>query len=126
MHRSRLQLIMLDCSPDTMEASVHFWSEALGMPPLPASDDSDPYVLLQGRVGDLLLELQQVNDTSRIHLDIETDNVEAEVTRLEGLGAQREAQIESWWVMRDPSNNLFCVVPIQSRDFYDKAQVWDD
>ena len=41
---------------------------------------------LEGGAGGLELYLQGVHDASRIHLDIETDNVEAEVQRLEKQG----------------------------------------
>ena len=125
MHRSRLCAIMIDCPPETMAASTRFWSAALGAIPIHSGDATDPYVALDGALGELRLELQQVDDQPRIHLDIETDDVEAEVRRLEQAGAQRHAQIESWWVLRDPSGHLFCVVPPQSADFEQTARVWD-
>jgi hypothetical protein len=46
-----------------------------------------------------------------VHLDIHTDDLDAEVDRLERLGAQRVQRGHSWWVMRDPAGLLFCVVP---------------
>ena len=50
----------------------------------------------------------------RMHLDLETDDVEAEVRRLEALGATRwDHQKErgfDFWVMRDPWLNEFCVL----------------
>ena len=49
-----------------------------------------------------------------MHLDLETDDVEAEVKRLEALGATRwDHQQErgfDFWVLRDPWNNEFCVL----------------
>ena len=39
------------------------------------------------------IDVQMVNHGSRVHLDIETDNIEVEVTRLEGLGASRISDI---------------------------------
>jgi Glyoxalase-like domain len=71
------------------------------------------------------MHLQRVHDTSRIHLDIETDDVEAEVQRLEALGARRKAQIETWWVMEDPCGHLFCVVPMHSPNFLAESHVWE-
>src|SRR5690349_18241945 len=125
MHRSRLCAILVDCSPNTMDATTKFWSGALGKKAKYPDDPTDPYVDLEGGTGGLIFALQRVDDTSRIHLDIETDDVEAEVQRLEKLGAERVAQIESWWVMRDPSGHLFCVVRIQSQNFLENAQVWE-
>jgi hypothetical protein len=45
-----------------------------------------------------------------VHLDIETDELDAEVTRLESLGAVREGFCKRWWVMRAPTGQRFCVV----------------
>lgn len=126
MHRSRLCAILLDCSPDTMEAGVRFWRQALGVTAHDTDEPTSPYVTLTGVAGGLQLSLQRVHDTSRIHLDIETDDVEAEVQRLENLGARRKASIQTWWIMEDPSGHLFCVVPAQSDAFAAQAQVWED
>jgi predicted enzyme related to lactoylglutathione lyase len=52
---------------------------------------------------------------NRMHLDIETPDVEAEATRLVSLGARRlERDIRSehgtnWVIMADPEGNEFCV-----------------
>ena len=111
MPRSRLNAIIIDCSRETMDAGVQFWSEALGSTPVHSGDPTDPYVALPGAAEGPRVELQRVDAPSRIHLDIEADDVDAEVRRLESLGATREAQIETWWVMRAPTGHLFCVVP---------------
>ncbi len=54
--------------------------------------------------------LQQVEHESRIHVDIESDDREAEVTRLEALGAKRIGFVKRWWVMEAPTGQRFCVV----------------
>jgi hypothetical protein len=54
--------------------------------------------------------VQTVTHPSRVHLDIESTDVEAEVARLEALGARRVAQIHTWWVMEAPTGQRFCVV----------------
>jgi hypothetical protein len=51
-----------------------------------------------------------VKHESRVHLDIETDDVEAEVLRLERLGAKRVEKGRAWWVMEAPTGQRFCVV----------------
>ena len=61
---------------------------------------------------------------SRVHLDIETNDVEAEVRRLEQLGAKRVEAIRSWWVMEAPTGQRFCVVRASSADFDAKACEW--
>jgi hypothetical protein len=126
MHRSRLYSVLIDCSEDTFEASVNFWSGATGREPVRPADPTDPYVSFERKPDQLYIDLQKVNDTSRYHLDFETDDVEAEVQRLEKLGATRHTKHEKWWIMRAPGGQLFCVVPIQSDDFAEKAHVWED
>jgi hypothetical protein len=68
--------------------------------------------------------VQRVDHESRVHLDIETDDIEAEVRRLEALGATRVAQVKRWWVMQAPSGQRFCVVRPQRADFDERANTW--
>ncbi len=126
MHRSRLTALVIDCHD--MEAGIAFWTGALGTEAIRNDDPGDPYVTLEKKAGSLTLLLQRVPETkackSRLHLDIETDNVDAEVARLEALGARRQQMIQGWWVMHDPNGNEFCVVPVQSREFPEGAATW--
>ena len=70
------------------------------------------------------IAVQQVDHPSRVHLDIETDDVEAEVARLEKLGAKRVAFVRRWWVMEAPTGQRFCVVPPQRPGFPAGAKEW--
>ena len=90
---------MIDCPPEGMEAGVDFWGKALNMPPRSGYSDSNPYVFLQGRAGRFYVVMQRVEDEARVHRDFETDDVEAEVRRLEALGARRKEQMGSFWIM---------------------------
>ncbi len=63
---------------------------------------------------------------SRVHLDIEADDIEAEVRRLEKLGAKRVAQVRSWWVMEAPTGQRFCVVQALRSDFAENANAWPE
>jgi hypothetical protein len=67
-------------------------------------------VRLDGSPHDLTIEVQTVSHPSRVHLDIETDDVEAEVVRLERLGATRVQKVRSFWVLEAPTGQRFCVV----------------
>ncbi len=125
MHRSRLSAILIDCDEHTIEAGTRFWSQALGTPEVRSTDPGSPYVDLQGRVDSISVSTQRIGGASRVHLDIESDDVEAEVRRLEGLGAHRKEFIETWWVMEDPAGMPFCVVPQGGEDSLDEANVWD-
>ena len=51
-----------------------------------------------------------MSHSSRVHLDIESDDVDAEVARLEKLGAKRVEQVKTWWVLEAPTGQRFCVV----------------
>ena len=62
----------------------------------------------------------------RYHIDIETDDVDAEVRRLERLGARRVRRVESWWIMEAPTGQLLCVIPPSYNDFPDNARAWED
>jgi hypothetical protein len=110
MHRSRLAGFCIDCngSKTTLDAAKTFWSEALGMAPL--GRQAEIYERLDASARDLDVEVQAVAHESRVHLDIESDDVAAEVARLEGLGAKRVAQVGTWWVMEAPTGQRFCVV----------------
>jgi Glyoxalase-like domain len=106
MHRSRLSTFVIDCQVDVDEAA-RFWSAALGRPVV---GKEDQYRTLEARPEEAMLLVQQVDHPSRIHLDIESDDLEAEVKRLEKLGARRVAYVKRWWVMEAPTGQRFCVV----------------
>lgn len=127
MHRSRLAGFIIDCKSDDLEDAAEFWRQALGYGVRASSDPADDnYVLLDTGPNDLHIELQRVEHPSRVHVDIETDDIEAEVQRLEKLGAVRIAQIKSWWVLEAPTGHRFCVVRPQRSDFLAEANVWED
>ena len=123
VHRSRLTQILIDCNEAAYEGGVAFWSAALGLEPV---EDDERYTTLEGGGGPQVM-LQRVTGESVYHVDIETDDVEAEAARLEKLGAVRKYKIRTWWVMRAPSGHDFCVIRAQSPRFPDAdAKTWDD
>ncbi|MGH6890776.1 MAG: VOC family protein [Dongiaceae bacterium] len=125
MHKSRVAGFIIDCRTDDLESAASFWSAALGMEKraLPGAE-GQKYVRLMDPTDRLDVEVQIVDHDSRVHLDIETDDIEAEVRRLEKLGAKRVVKIHSWWVMQAPTGQKFCVVRVQSRDFAKSARSW--
>lgn len=123
MHKSRLGSLVIDCRADDLADSGRFWGAALGYPASP--DQPDPnYLALAAPDREMRLLLQRVDHEARVHLDIETDDIPAEVARLQGLGARRIAEIKSWVVMEAPSGHRFCVVPPQRPDFGQNATEW--
>src|ERR1044072_1853940 len=110
MHRSRLAGFIMDCRTDDLEQAAQFWSAALGVPLKPAAEEPTP-LYRQLMTGDgLHIEVQQVEHESRVHIDIETDDIEAEARRLEALGAKRVGKVHSWCVMEAPTGHRFCLV----------------
>src|SRR6266498_3579310 len=110
MHKSQLAGFIIDCQTDNISEAAHFWSKALGYPIEAPDDASRRFIALETGRNNLHVEVQQVNHTSRVHLDIKTDNVEAEVCRLERLGAKRIQAFPSWCVLEAPTGHRFCVV----------------
>lgn len=124
MHKSRLAGFLIDCRTDALDEAASFWSEALGLPLRPDEDDGPVYRRLANGPGDLYCAVQRVAHASRVHLDIESDDVEAEVRRLEKLGARRVQQVRTWWVLEAPTGQRFCVVRAQSAEFEREAHRW--
>jgi hypothetical protein len=81
-------------APMTCRRPRPFWAGAPGMQirALP-DEEGQKYARLIDRNAGLHIEVQTVSHPSRVHLDIETGNIEAEVVRREGPGARRAAQI---------------------------------
>ncbi len=108
--RSRLGGISIDCQTEDLEGAARFWSDALAMPVAPGG----PRFVRLGRFGELTVEVQAVDHPPRVHLDIEAEDVAAEVARLEALGARQLRLVEDWVVMEAPTGHRFCVVPAAS------------
>jgi predicted enzyme related to lactoylglutathione lyase len=125
MHKSRLSGFIIDCETEDLPAAARFWSAALGMRVGAVSGASNNYIQLDDALRNLHVEVQAVDHASRVHLDIEADDIEAEVKRLEGLGAQRVRQVHGWWVMQAPTGQRFCVVRPQAPDFAERSNTWD-
>ena len=127
MHKSRLAGFIIDCRTDDLDQAGQFWSQALGYALKQSSAGEDTqYKLLDTPSDDLHIEVQKVEHPSRVHLDIEADDIEAEVKRLEKLGAKRVAQVRTWWVMEAPTGQRFCVVRVQRSDFEANANTWTE
>ena len=125
-HHSRLSAVVIDVPPGEHGRELAFWQAATGQS-LTRFDQHREYHggALPG--GETWLLVQRLEGgQGRVHIDIHTDDLAAEVARLEGLGAQRVRQVHAWWVMRDPAGLPFCVV-LESVGTLsdDNAQRWD-
>ncbi len=124
MHRSRLAAFVIDCKVEDIGKAAAFWSAALGREVKPVESPDDKYRELSATSDEPQVLLQQVEHDSRIHLDIESDDLEAEVTRLEALGAKRIGFVKRWWVMEAPTGQRFCVVNPQRGPLDGKGNSW--
>ena len=125
MHRSKLAGFIIDCQTTDLHGAARFWSQALGMEQkvLPA-EEGEKYVRLLDPQHRLHIEVQRVSHPSRVHLDIETDDIDAEVRRLTALGATVVERVHTWCVMAAPTGQRFCVVRAASQDFSRSANEW--
>ena len=125
-HHSRLSTLVLDCRVEDLAASAEFWSRALGKPVASLDQDGDGrYAELETGRDEPLILLQKVEHEARVHLDIETDDVDAEAERLVALGARKIAFVHRWWVMEAPSGHRFCVVRQQRTPFGPHLNTWE-
>ncbi len=115
---ARRLAIVIDASD--VDLLRNFWLAATGFEAYGSAGQYRSAVPPNGEAGPKLV-FQQVSEPraptkNRLHLDIVVgDEVEAEASRLEALGAQRRSdRIEeagtSWIVMADPEGNEFCLV----------------
>ena len=111
-HRIRVATVVIDAAD--LRAAAAFWSAALDAPVTGGDPARDRYVSLGQAAGGLRLLLQRTPEGGgghAAHLDLETDDPEAEVARLTALGARRERPLgHGAWVLRDPAGNRFCVI----------------
>ncbi len=117
--------MLLDFPRDTHDAAQRFWVGAVGHEA--GSEDVDGSYALLCRLGTVKLFTQRTGfgTLARVHLDIETDDVAAEVVRLLALGATVEAEHNHFAVLRDPGGMVFWVVPVQTGDdFAPNATTW--
>src|SRR5262249_29543237 len=125
-HSSRLCAVLIDCKTADVDEAAHFWAAVLGRPvDLDHPMSRDNYRMLATPTDEPIVEIQRVEHESRVHIDIETDDIPAEVRRLERLGAPVLDRPERWVVMQAPTGQRFCVVRVQRPGFPKNANRWD-
>ena len=122
-HRSRVQAVVLDQPDAGADAALTLWSTVLGSP-AGGSKALTYYELGEAEEVDLVLQRTGGQDAGA-HLDIETDDLEAEVRRLQEAGAVLVDHVEDHVVLQDSGGLLLCVVPITDRDRFERwATSW--
>jgi hypothetical protein len=112
-HRSRLVQVCIDSPPALQQAEVAFWRAATGWRWVPA--DEPPFAgKLYGPAGgaaQFLLQQLDPDDgatATRAHIDLGTDDRQAEAERLVSIGAERRWSGGGWITLADPTGMLFC------------------
>jgi hypothetical protein len=117
MHRSRIGVVLIDHQESDAEAALAFWAGVQGVEPVP---EEDVYWGI-GTIGGATLDVQRTGEgtPARVHLDIETDDVAAEVARVVALGASVVEERDDYTILQDPGGLVFCVVPVQNPDQFE-------
>ena len=126
MHRSRVYALLIDTPGPEAAAAAAFWSAALGTPAEPVPGE-EQFTTLHEAIPGLVTAVQSIDDPDpRFHIAIETDDVEAETTRLLTLGATETARWLECRVLRAPGGHLLCVLPVHSDPavFNARARTW--
>lgn len=121
---ARLHLVVLDVPSEQLDATTAFWSDLFGVESRIAGATFPAFTFLggiPGPDGDVGLLVQDIgaDATARIHLDLHVGGPsarDAEVARLERLGAERIGAHGHWLVLAAPGGHLFCVVPDRKDD----------
>jgi Glyoxalase-like domain len=125
-HYSKVSKVVIDVPEAAHDRELGFWQGAIGqaMTRFKRHPEYHGAELPGQGIGMLVQRLGE--GESRVHLDIHTDDLDAEVARLERLGAERVREVNGWWVMRDPAGLLFCVIPDRPGSLDDgNAQRWE-
>ena len=128
MHRSRIGLVLIDHPEDTWPDALAFWAGVQGVTPTGEEEGMPEYRSI-GTLGSVALESQRTGAGTppRVHLDIETDDLAAEVARVVALGASVLEAREGYTILLDPGGLVFCVVPVQTGEVFEReALTWDD
>jgi hypothetical protein len=125
MHRSRVYAVIIDTPSEEANRAAEFWSAALGVPARPLQGHPQ-FTSLRGAVPGLATAVQAVDDAPGIHLDIESDDPEAETARLLALGAEQIGRWLECRILRVPGGQVVCVLPVESDPalFDAQARTW--
>ncbi|MCA4135688.1 VOC family protein [Arthrobacter sp. M4] len=141
-HRILIRSVLIDVPSQDHARALAFWETALQARARQGSTNPEYHVLDGPASRDRVLVQDVGESAARFHIDIETDDVGAEVARLTDAGAvevERHSFLSPWphgrrfhaeridhyVVMQDPVGLVFCVVPAESEDFGEHAKTVD-
>lgn len=112
-HRSRVAQVCIDIPATRFETELGFWRGATGWPDEAARFPG--FARLRppptAPMAFLLQRLDEERGAVRMHLDLGTDDVPAEVERVVAAGAEIVDDARPWVVLRDPAGLPVCVTP---------------
>jgi predicted enzyme related to lactoylglutathione lyase len=108
----RLHGVVIDVPRADHESAVAFWSAALGRQPQTSENHPDYAQMEEAAPGCYVLVQATGDAVPRIHLDFATEDRDAELDRLAGIGAEEVTREHKWAVMRDPAGQPFCLCPV--------------
>jgi hypothetical protein len=125
VHRSRLSTLIVDARTSEAASAGGFWAGALGTTARPVPGE-EQFLSLPGAIHGVVMAVQAVDDEPRFHVDLETDDVGAEVDRLVALGAREVGRWLECVTLRAPGGHLLCVIPVHSdpEEFAARARTW--
>jgi predicted enzyme related to lactoylglutathione lyase len=108
--------LSIDCADPAAVAG--FWSEVLGRPVNPGADEENAAIDATDPASGPRLSFHKVPEAktvkNRLHLDLRTEDFEAESKRLTGLGATPLWSFEKptfrWTTFADPEGNEFDLI----------------
>lgn len=116
-HRILLREVVIDAPADRFDAVARFWSAALLTQARPVTGFPE-FTGLPDPAALCHVGLQDVGEGSAgLHLDVETDDIPAELARLTALGATELFRHGDWVVLADPAGTRFCLLPPESDEF---------
>ncbi|GLW25993.1 VOC family protein [Microbispora triticiradicis] len=101
----------VDRPRDRFAAGAAFWTAVTGTGLSARRGGDGEWATLLPEDGDACVKLQAVRDGGGAHVDLEVDDVRAEVTRAIALGAAVAADHGDWAVLRSPEGRAFCLTP---------------
>lgn len=112
-HTSLVDQVCLDIPPRLHDVEVAFWQTLTGWELRPSATALAEFSSLLRPPGiPLRLLLQRLDDDApavTAHLDLATNDHDAEVDRHVGLGAEPRQRHAHWTLLRDPAGSAYCI-----------------
>ncbi|WP_052161234.1 VOC family protein [Hoeflea sp. BAL378] len=124
MHKSRLSAIVIDVHAGHIEQAAGFWSQLLGEPSQVDGDGQRATILAADKGVTLVIEA--VADEARIHFDIETNDLAAEIHRIEALGGRKITVVDHSVIMEAPTGHRFRLTGPSSHQLPSGGKVWGE